>query len=433
MKLLLVLVSAVSFQVAAWAITPACAGYTGWDNQTNQRTDVAGLANTNFPEASSTTYWGTEVKGAIGTVLTVHGRYPFARFMSLEITTSDVLVDFVNDSYIVPDPGENNPFVSGTADGTFTAYVVFGEKPATPAPNTLYTGSLTSVHLAYRIYHATDPTDPAAGATDPVIPDLLLNGQPLTNCPVQPIVQPLTATVWGRLGLGNWHGTPPTPDQELRATNPVRWKIQDPGTAHFFPNGANYYMGAVLSRQFLQPYTNNEVFVVRFKAPTYPKTRSGEPVYLKRQVRFWSFCTDDPYTTNVNRCIPDDSAVINPQGYTTFVVSDPGSKPSDTALVAFYAKWIAWGALYLSTDVVYDRARQAWGIDSPVHYYNALIYRQTLADPSFTQSMYNISKLTPSQQKAAMGPYWPVSGYCTKATFEANGINCLLPPATPAH
>ena len=411
---------------SAAGVTPACSGYTGWNTQTNPQTDVAGRTNTNFPEASSTSYWGMGLQADIGTVMTIHGRYPFARFMSLELTTSDMLLDFVNDSNIVPDPGQNNPFVSGTTNGTFTAYVVFGAKPPAPAPNTLYTGSRTDVRLAYRIYHATDPNDPAAGATNPQTPLLSINGQPLTNCPVQPIVQPPTATVWGRLGLVNWHGTPPTDAQKITAFPTPTWRIVPPTEAHFYPNGANYYMGTTLSREFLTPNTSDEIFVVRFISPTYPKTRSGEPVYLSRQVRFWSFCTDDPYTTNVNRCIPDDAAAVNANGMTTFVVSDPGYKPSDTALSTYRARWIAWGALDLPGDVVYDRVKVAWGLDSQVHYYNSLIYRQTLADPSFTQSMEAISLLPVSQQKAAMGHYWPVSGYCTKASFEASGANCLM-------
>jgi hypothetical protein len=417
----------LSIPVSVLPVTPACAGYTGWNNQTNPRTDATGLANTNFPEASATTYWGFGLSGAPGTVLTIRGRYPLARFMSLEITTSDMLVDYVDDVNIAPDPGENNPFLSGTANGTFAAYVVIGAKPPVPAQNTLYTGTLTTVRLAYRIYHATDPNDPAAGAVNPVLPDLFLNGQPLTSCPVQPIIQPPYATAWGRLALGDWHGTAPTPDQQLPATNPARWVIQDPDSAHYFPNGANYYMGVMLSRQFLAPYTSHNLFVVRFKAPTFPNTRAGEPVHTQRQVRFWSLCTDDPYTTNVNRCVPDDGAALDARGYATFVVSDPGSKPSDTALQTFRARWIPWGALYLPDDVVYDRGRKPWGLNTPVHFYNMLIYRQTQADPSFTQSMKAISLLPPAEQRAAMGPYWPVSGYCSKSAFETKGVNCLVP------
>jgi hypothetical protein len=326
---------------------------------------------------------------------------------------------------ILPDPGENNPFVSGTTQGTYTAYLILGERPAEPPPNTFYTGTLTTVSLSYRIYHATDPESLPGGTTNPVLPDLWLNGQFFSTCPVRPVIVPEDATVWGRLDNGDWFGTPPTPANKLTAYDPPRWNIRDPFSAHFFPNGDNYYFVATLSREFLQPNTSKELVVVRFKAPTSPRTRSGEPVYADRQVRFWSLCTDDPYTTNVHRCIPDDEALLNANGYATFVICDPGSKPSDASLAAFRARWLPWGALALPTDVVYDRRDRPWGIDTPVHYYNTLIYRQTRANPSFAESMANVVKLPRREWKAAMGPYWPASGYCSKADFETYGAGCL--------
>ncbi len=379
--------------------------------------------NNNYPEASTTTYWVTELNAPLGSVLTIHGRFPLARFMALEIYTSDQLVDFIDDSAIAPDPGENNPYVSGTRNGTYTVYVVFGERPANAPPNTIYSGTLTSTRLLYRVYHATDPLDPAGGATNPTLPALALNGQSMITCPVQPFIDPEDLTPWGRLDNGAWIGT--TPKRRLAVTNPPAWSITDPYSAHYFPNGANYYMTALLSREFLRPKTTKDVYVVRFKAPTYPNTRNGEPVYLGRQVHFWSICSDDPYTTNVNRCISDDEAQLDPNGFATIVVSDPGARPSTTALTTFNARWLAWGALNRRSDVVYDRFGRAWGTGTPVHYYNILIYRQTLANDSFTQSAKSISQLPKDQQPAAMGAYWPVGGYCTKADFEARGFGCV--------
>jgi hypothetical protein len=410
---------------SGYATTPACAGYTGWVEQTNPPTDAAGLANTNYPEGSSTTYWSTTLTAPIGTTVTVHGQYPMARFMALELYTGNMLVDDINDINIQPDPGQNNPYVSGTANGTYTAYVVFGVAPNPPAANTIYTGTLTSVGFLYRIYHATNPNDPAAGATDPQIPLITVNGDVLTNCPVQPYL-PAYSTPWLRLDLGNWIGTPPGPHESLPATNPPAIAITNPYTAHYFPNGADFYIGVFLSRQFLAPNTSDQIFVFRFLAPTFPNTRAGQPVYTPSQVRFWSLCTDDPYTTNVNRCIPDDESTISSTGYVTFVISDPGSAPSSTALTKFGAEWLAWGALYSSSDVVYGLGGRAFGVNTPVQYYNLLIYRQTLASSSFTKSMANISLLPAAQQPAAMAPYWPSYGYCTTAAFESVGAACVL-------
>lgn len=184
-------------------------------------------------------------------------------------------------------------------------------------------------------------------------------------------------------------------------------------------------MTAVLSRQFLKPYGTKDLFVVRFKAPTYPKTRGGEPVYVERQVRFWSLCSNETKTTNVIRCVPDDESSINSNGYTTFVVSAPGSKPAPSALKKYSARWVPWGALAAPEDVVYDAGQQPWGIGTYTHYYSTLMYRQTLANSSFLQSMANVSQLPANEQKTAMGPYWPVSGYCTKADFEGYGMSCI--------
>ena len=406
-------------------VDPGCETYGAWVNQTNPRTDTTGLQNGNFPEGSDSTYWGTRLVAPLGSVATVHGRYPRGRFISFQIYTSDVLVDFLSDTEIQPDPGENNPFVSGTEQGTFTAHLVFGPEPAQPAPNTLYTGTLTNVLMTYRLYHSTNPDDPAGDSFDPVLPDLWLEGEYLSSCPVRPIIEPEDLTVWGRLDNADFIGSAPSDAARLLARPSPRWTIQDPFSAHFFPNGDNYYLAVLLSREFLRPNTNNDLFVVRFKTPTFPKTRSGEAVYLDREVRFWSLCTDDPYTTNVNRCIPDSDAILNEYGFATFVISDPGGKPTDAALSGFDAQWLPWGALEQVDDVVYDRRERPWGTDTPVHYYNTLIYRQTKANPSFARSIVNILEYPWYERRQRMGAYWPVSGYCSTADFETFGVGCI--------
>jgi hypothetical protein len=400
---------------------------TGWLYQEGPESDTSGLMNINFPEASSTTYWVTLVDASPGSVMTMQGRFPFARFTGLEIYTGDQLVDHLADVDIVPDPGENNPYVTGTANGTYTAFLVFGDKPQIPAPNTIYSGSLTSVALLYRIYHSTDAADPTGGALNPVLPDLSLDGVSIPSCPAHGFVQDEDSTVWGRLDNADWMGKPPGPRLRKTAYDPPVWAIADPYAAHYYPNGANFYMGALLSREFLAPATNWNLYVVRFKAPTFPDTRRGEAIHVDRQVRFWSLCTDDPYTTNVNRCVSDDKALLDKDGFATFVISDRSAKPSDATLAMFNANWIAWGALALPEDVVYDRDQNPWGIQTPVHYYSNLLYRQTEASPGFRQSFRAVSKLPKRRWKAAMGDYWPTGGYCSTADFNARGIACLTP------
>jgi len=397
---------------------------TGWPVQGGPESDRTGLGNTNFPEASSTTYWTTKLSGVPGTTVTVAGRFPYGRFTALEVYTGDELVDHISDVDIQPDPGQNNPYVSGTDNGTYTVTVMFGPQPATKAPNTIYTGFLTSVVLMYRIYHATDANDPAGGARDPVLPALFVDGAWLQTCPVRPFLKISDSTPWGRLDDGGFIGSPPGPRTRIASFDPPVWSITAPYSAHYYPNGANFYMSATLSREFISPATGRTLYLVRFRAPTFPDTRAGEPVYADRQVHFWSMCTDDPYTTNVNRCLPDDAVVLDADGFATFVFSDRSTKPSDALLQQHKANWIALGALRRSTDVVYDRAQQPWGVNTPVHYYNALLYRQTLARGSFLQSFANVYKAPLDQQQAAMGDYWPVGGYCTAESFAAQGFAC---------
>ncbi len=424
-------VAGVSHAQSPVGESSASARCTGWTSQGGPESDTTGIRNINYPEASSTTYWGTPLLGTMGQKVTIHGQFPFARFTSLEVYTGGgnaggVLIDHIADVNIVPNPGQNNPYVSGTANGFYTAYVVFGPKPAQPAQNTIYTGTNTSVTVAYRIYHSTDPNDPAAGATTPVLPLITVKGKVLSNCAVRPFLPDPLSTPWGRLASSDFIGSAPTAKQALPVTYPAVWTLTSPyGGGIYFPNGADGYMGTVLSREFLAPNTKNNLYVVRYRSPTFPNTRAGEPVYLDRQVHFWSFCTDDPYTTNANRCIPDDQSVIGPNGFVTFVVSDPGSKPNAAAMQAFSATWIPWGALDLPTDVVYDRTQRAWGINTPVHYYNALIIRQTDAAATFTQSYQAVMQLPIDQQAAAMGDYWPVGGYCSTADFNSYGAACV--------
>jgi len=111
-----------------------------------------------------------------------------------------------------------------------------------------------------------------------------------------------------------------------------------------------------------------------------------------------------------------------------------------------HARWLAWGALNLTSDVIYASPRPRgtgtpvhyynwlmcrqtpagpWGTGTPAHYYNWLMYRQTHAGPTFTQSLAAVHELAPHPQRTAAGPYWPTTGYCTRTGFEIHGIRCL--------
>ena len=186
-------------------------------------------------------------------------------------------------------------------------------------------------------------------------------------------------------------------------------------------------MNAMVSREYLMAPYAYDLVVMRMRAPTMPDTQAGEAPYLAladRQVRFWSICEDDRLTTGVNRCVADNQAV-NVGDFVTVVMSDPSKRPSDAVLAAQGARWMPWGALQTG-DIVYDVNLNPVGNDKGVYYYGSIIYRQTLSNPAWEQSMTNIGNNYPRNQwKSAMGDYWPAIGYCSAANFAAYGIDCI--------
>ncbi len=430
--------AAVVFLTAASSIAqilpgPGCAVSQAWTVQENMYTDTLGYSNTDYPDAN-VTYWSRYIyEGPPGNQgnITIHGQYPASRYFSFSVEDGDGnALGELNDSGIVPDAGQNNPFQTAGPQGTYTFTVVWGNQPPFPPPNTLYAGSQRLVEIAYRVYYPNVPGTPNGGTTNPILPTITVNQTTMPVCGVQPYYSPITATVWGRLDQSDFSGVKPPAGPS--ATNPPQWSLFATSAE---PNGLDgnlndTYMTAYLSRDFMTASGTNLV-VVRFLAPLFPDTQAGIPSYAAgQQVRYWSLCTDEPLATAVSRCVPDDQAASR-NGYVTFVISDPSSRPSANVLSRYGATWIAWGALQYAGDFLYDRNYQQMTSAGGAFYYNALVYRQTLASPSFTQSMANIATLPPSQQRAAMGAYWPVSGYCTSAQFQSMGPSCIGQQSKP--
>src|SRR5262249_865103 len=140
-------------------------------------------------------------------------------------------------------------------------------------------------------------------------------------------------------------------------------------------------------------------------------------------MHFWSICQNEPLTTAVVRCMPDNKAAIL-NGFATFVISDPSKRPSDAVLQKWGASWLPWGAL-LPTDVIYGINGNAMNNADGVFFYGVVLYRQTEASPNFKQSIATIQQLPILQRQAAMGDYYPDIGYCRAAAFELSGPGCI--------
>lgn len=412
-----------------WAVPDAsCNEGQAWIGQQHPRSDPTGLRNVAYPEGNAT-YWGMVIAGEIGTSLTIRGQFPAARYMGIQVYDAERNVrGAIADHEIVPDPGENNPFVPGSsaALGHYSVTLVFGPTPEVPAQNTLYSDGLSEVGLAYRIYYANDPEDLPGGTSDPVLPDIIQGGVTLSTCPPRPVL-PEDETINGVIDDEDYQGTPP--DEALLATNPpkVSLTITNPATP-YYPSADNNYITIRLSREYLAaPYAYN-MLVMRMRAPSFANTQKGAKPYSaekNKQVRFWSVCSDDPVSTGVVRCVPD-AEVRKLDGMATFVISDPSFQPSKSALKQWGANWIPWGALP-DGEVVYDIDSNQLSNEDGVFYGNLVLYRQTLANPSWEQSMASVGQLPRSEWQSAMGDYWPQVGYCTAAAFTALGADCIAP------
>ncbi len=403
---------------------PGCTLQEAWPVQTNPLTDPSGKNNIDFP-LQQATYWGTGLTGSAGDSVIIQGQFPAARYMALQVYdyNRNVLGD-LSDSAIDPDPGQNNPYRrgGGSAQGTYTVQLIFGQQPRNPPANTFYTNGEDSVILLYRVYYSDNPDDLTGGTVNPVLPTVTAAGVALQTCPPRPIIVPDTLTVWGRLDQIDFVGTEPS--LQLPAFNPPQWHLSSTNAAtQFFPNQDNSYMATILSRKFLTAPYNNNLVVIQMRAPSFTDTQNGVPPYADAEMRFWSMCTDEPLSTGVVRCIPDNlAAKVN--GLVTFVISDPSYQPSASVLEKWGAEWIAWGALEPG-DSVYDAQENLLTNANGVFYYNAVFYRQTVANPLFLQSIANVSNLPNQLAQTAMGEYAPQIGYCTAQGFENWGAGCI--------
>jgi hypothetical protein len=150
----------------------------------------------------------------------------------------------------------------------------------------------------------------------------------------------------------------------------------------------NSYLQARISGQY------GPLFVVRAKAPTSPDTRAGQWVGSRRQLRYWSVCEFSTLTNESLGCLSDHEVRLSKSGWFTVVVSDPRNRPANAA------NWLPFGPY------------EGW-----------FTYRQALPAPTYRQAIQAVAMRT--DFAAAMGPYYPVAGYCTAQAFTRQGARCL--------
>ena len=366
------------------ATAPACS----WAGESDERDVKIGA-----PDLDAD-YWYGALDGAAGSQIEITGSFPHARYFSFTLYSSDQqALTSIYDQQIVPDAGNYNPYLGRGAPGEpsrYTLHVLFEDAPAKPAPNTVYAGRATATNsVGFMILRIYLPVGSVSGGVE--FPQI----EVLTASGATEVDEGPCSTTPPSFGAWYWQDQAQSsapPGQSTPAdgtTSPPVWtRSFDNG----FGNQQNSYLQVLVSHHW------GQLVVAHFRAPTFPNTTAGQPVYGGYDLRYWSICTYDSSGTAVFGCAPDYQF---PQtgGWVTLAVSDPAHRPRN----ATSADGVAW---------------LPWSSNNEIQ----IMERNMLPAARFTGASQQIG--TPAQNPEAaqiMGTYYPTSAYCATATFECGG------------
>lgn len=410
--------------------------------------------NLAYPDAN-VFYWAAVFSIPEGASLTLEGDYPHSRYMSfISYDERGRPIESLADYLITPGPslpvakmgtlegdarlvrldlGEGagdvsiNPFVPGNRrDSTHRRYEVeivnapppvqrlAGERAQTETGNRLHApeyGPGQQVVL-YRIYLPDNGKAPDGGVPLPNPVLTLADGTQARGeaaCAGLKTRQPLAITL-------DAVGIPPTEYRDLitqpgkpdtwPAENPAAWFIQldrksligmytgeiDPDAPRseggFYPNLDNHYIRAIINRKY------GKVLIVRGKAPTTPRTHTGDAVMGDGQLRYWSLCSNQSFAnTRVNDCVFDEEIPVGPDGMYTIAISRPEDRPRNATPEC----GLAWLPMAEDGDGVFDD-------DVTI-----IQYRHMLTAPDFPNSIQRVLKQ--EDLETTMGAYMPQTRY----------------------
>ena len=295
-----------------------------------------------------------------------------------------------------PIEGSSNPFRGAIRPGAgdaYTAYVDFARAPRHAARNTMYVnpaGLGPTAMLIYRIYVPTDPGSPSGSVAYPEVNIQNSHGATYLNEPGCATVTPRGGSaIYAAFADSNY----PTfvPSQKVAGASRIPTWTRSFGSK--LGNRQNAYLGAIISRQY------GQLVVIHARAPSFPNSRAGEPVYGNHQLRYWSFCTYDAQGEAGYGCAADYAAALRNR-HLTYVISDPRARPAN-AVARDGVTWLPWGGNQYSAQIV---------------------ERNMLPGRHFIHAIQRITQTgRHSNPRTVMGPYYPTAVYCSTATFERGG------------
>jgi hypothetical protein len=371
-----------------------------WPTELSAQTD-----NTAFPDAAEAIFGGPIVASA-GTRIVLSGRFPDARYASIQVYTPGGVGASLPDYRIAPQPGSLNPWQRQAAPGgRFT--VTIRPDPAPGQANTLpLPAGTTGQHpgyLVYRIYL------PAGGASAVPLPVLTVEqGGAVRTLPACPshnatVTFPAHAPAAGAGGSG---AAVPPPLEFYTAQQ----SFSDVGLSNVDTSHVYAYLGRPPAP---------DVVVVTGKAPTFapgshpsPWPASGE------DVRYWGMCMGVlirlvPLVANHlpgggtdYGCRADEATRLNATGDYTYVIGSESQRAAISRVP---------GVTFLPFSTTHPAGPYLLGL------------RNVLVSTSFAHSPQNVTQAEdPAAAAAVMGPYYPRAAVCPLATLTAHGPQACL-------
>jgi hypothetical protein len=371
----------------------------------------AQTGNTAFPDAAEAIV-GQPIVASPGTRIVLSGRFPDARYASIQVYTPGGVGTSLPDYRIAPRPGSVNPWQQQAAPGgRFT--VTIRPDPAPGQPNTLpLPAGTTSQHPGYLVYRVYLPTGGGLSAVPLPVLTVEQGGAARTlpachshDAPVRfPVVSGSAAA-----GTGG-SGAAASPPPQLAFYKPQPSSFNNAGLA----NADTTYALAYLIRP-----PASDVVVVTAKAPTFAPGSHPSPWPARGvDVRYWSMCIGVlvhlvPIVANKlpgggtdYGCRADEATRLNAAGDYTYVIGGESQRAAISRVP---------GVTFLPFSTAHPAGPYLLGL------------RNVLVSPSFTHSPGSSPQAEdPAAAAAAMGPYYPRAAICPLATLIARGPQACL-------
>jgi len=391
-----------SSSAAAGGSQPAAApGMScAWPAELSAQTD-----NTAFPDAAEEIFGGPIVTSA-GTRIVLSGRFPDARYASVQVYTPGGVGTSLPDYRIAPQPGSLNPWQQQAAPGgRFT--VTIRPDPAPGQANTLpLPAGTTSQHPGYLVYRVYLP---AGGASAVPLPVLTVEqggaARTLAACPSHnaAVTFPAPAPAAGAGGSGA--AVPPPLEFYTAQQSFSNAGLSNVDTSHVYA-----YLGRPPA---------SDVVVVTGKAPTFAPGSHPSPWPARGEdVRYWSMCMgvlirSVPLVANKlpqggtdYGCRADEATRLNAAGDYTYVIGSEAQRAAISRVP---------GVTFLPFSTAHPAGPYL------------LALRYLLVSPSFTHSPQNVTQADdPAAVAAVMGSYYPRAVICPLATLTAKGPQACL-------